>query len=607
MRRPLLLLLATLCGCAMNSRPDVMMADEVGPVRETRHDAPDDLLTAGLGLAGLRGAAPAVAVPEAPTPEELRRRAIYANWRGIADVAPGGGLGELYGRLDAVPGREYSAFARLPGSRAPHRVLAQVPDRFDLDTPCLVVTPVSGSRGVYGSIAFAGGWALPRGCAVVYTDKGAGTDLFDVDSGTGVALDGTRAAADALGFKPEDKADAPHRVAFRHAHSGDNPEAQWGEHTLQAARFGLQALSRAFPERPAFTFANTRVILFGLSNGAGAVLRAAESPGSEGIAAVVAVAPQLHVEGARPLFDYGTLAGLYQPCALLDPRAAGAPQPLPAAMLEAAGRARCQSLIAAGLLRGPDERAAIGEAYDRLQAHGFTPGAMRAGAINVAFDLWRALGATYLPAYTRAGTGSNACGYAFAAVDAQGQPRATTVAERALWWSDSSGLAPGAGVQIVDTKAAGADPSLPGLRCLRDAWEGSGEVTDALREGVRATQATGAPRVKSVVIVHGIDDGLVPLAFTSAPWAERARRQGANVRLYQIEHAQHFDAFLGLPGVATHYVPLMPFAWAAMDATMRALDGAELPDDAVLATRPRAAGEALTREHLGDIDKLDAR
>src|SRR5688572_9330876 len=90
--------------------------------RQTEHRGEhDDLLTAGLGLDGLRAMVPpAFADAAHPTPAELRRRALWANWRGIADLAPGGGYGELYGSTAAVPGREYSAFATVPGANQPH-------------------------------------------------------------------------------------------------------------------------------------------------------------------------------------------------------------------------------------------------------------------------------------------------------------------------------------------------------------------------------------------------------------------------------------------------------------------------------------------------------
>ena len=159
-------------------------------MRVSEHRGADDLLTAGLGLDGLRAmAAPAFADPEHPTAAELRRRAIWSNWRGIADLVPGGGYGELYGSVANVPGREFSALATVPGARQPHRVLAQVPDAFDQAKRCVVVTASSGSRGIYGSIAVAGAWGLPKGCAVAYTDKGAGTDYVDLAAGPGAAED----------------------------------------------------------------------------------------------------------------------------------------------------------------------------------------------------------------------------------------------------------------------------------------------------------------------------------------------------------------------------------------------------------------------------------
>ncbi len=65
--------------------------------RTTIHrDGGDDLLTAGHGLDGLRMAkAPGFMDPAQPTSAELRRRAIWSNWRGIADLSADGGYGTL--------------------------------------------------------------------------------------------------------------------------------------------------------------------------------------------------------------------------------------------------------------------------------------------------------------------------------------------------------------------------------------------------------------------------------------------------------------------------------------------------------------------------------
>ena len=236
-----------------------------------------DLLTAGLGLEGLRSMTPpAIANPAAPTAEELRRRALWTNWRGIADLSPGGGFTEIYGSLAAVAGREFQALRRIPGASQPHRVMAQVPDGFDARARCLVVAVSSGSRGVYGAIALAGAWGLPRGCAVAYTDKGAGSDWIELGSSERHAIDGRLGAAAQPAFDPAGSGTQP-RVAFKHAHSQDNPEADWGQHLQQAAQFGLDALNEALPEQAPFTFDNTRVIATGLSNGGAAVLRCPRS------------------------------------------------------------------------------------------------------------------------------------------------------------------------------------------------------------------------------------------------------------------------------------------------------------------------------------------
>src|SRR5688500_12039499 len=58
----------------------------------------DDRLAAGLNQAGLMSAVPPSFVdPLNPTPAELRRRAIYNNYRGIVDPVAGGGMGVFWG------------------------------------------------------------------------------------------------------------------------------------------------------------------------------------------------------------------------------------------------------------------------------------------------------------------------------------------------------------------------------------------------------------------------------------------------------------------------------------------------------------------------------
>ncbi len=587
---------AVLAGCAsapMSSR-STAMATQFDSVRVTEHRGSDDLLTAGLGLSGLRAMTPpAFADPAAPTPAELRRRAVWANWRGIADLAPGGGYGEVYGSLAAVPGREFHAFARVPGAHQPHRIAVQVPDAFDQAARCIVVAPASGSRGVLGAIAVAAPWALPKGCAVAYTDKGAGTDYFDLDTRQGQRLDGTLGRADdgGLAFVPDAAADA-RGIAFKHAHSKDNPEADWGVHVKQAAEFALSALAAAFPNAAPFTFDNTRVIAVGISNGGGAVLRAAEGDG-EWLDAVVAGEPNVYVDGhgGRPLYDFSTEAALLMPCALLHLPAGSLPQPPLRAQVEPLWQARCATLKAAGLVEGADVAAQAKSAYDRLRASGWTDESLTAGTLSVGFDLWRSVAVTYASAYGRYGVGEHPCGYAFSAQNPDFSARAATDAERAAWWSDSAGIPPGNGVGIVDAGIAPPDFTLPGLQCLRGLWDGQGDDAKRVREGVAATRA-GLPRAGlPVLVVHGTDDGLVPPAFTSAPYVAAAQAAGRDVRYWRVRNGEHFDAFLALPAYGAHYTPMLPYVYAALDRVSAHLDGqGDLPADALIEARGRGAG-----------------
>src|SRR5690606_38904941 len=595
------------CATAPANRPDTAMpATAFEPIAVsgqivTEHREGDDLLTAGLGLAGLQAMVPpAFADAAQPTAAEARRRAIWSNWRGIADLSPGGGYGALYGSAAAVPGREFSALATVPGASHPHRVLVQVPDAFDADKRCVVVAPASGSRGVYGAISIAGAWGLPKGCAVAYTDKGAGSDFFDLDAGIGVRVDGTggTAADGGLAFAPEVPEGAK-GVAFRHAHSQDNPEADWGRHVQQAAQYALQVLDEALPGAAPFTFDNTRVIAVGISNGGGAVLRAAELEDGW-LDAVVAGEPNIYIDapGSRALYDFATEAALLQPCALMHLDPASMAQPPMRATVDPWWTLRCATLKSLGLVSGDTVAEQAKSAYDAMRATGWTDEAMRSGAASSGFDLWRSVAATYASAYGRYGVGEHPCGFAFSAQNADLSLRPATPEERAAWWSDSAGIPPGNGVNLVDTRMAPPDFTIAGLQCLRALWDGQGADADRVRAGIAETRATLPRAGLPVIVVHGLDDGLVPPAFSSAPYVAAAQAAGREVRYWQVRNAEHFDAFLGFPDYAARYVPMLPYVYAALDRVDAYLDGkAALPVDAVVETVPRGAG-ALTAEGL---------
>ncbi|MFU8832039.1 MAG: 3-hydroxybutyrate oligomer hydrolase family protein, partial [Wenzhouxiangella sp.] len=465
-------------------------AAHLNGIRVTDHRDGDDLVTAGLGLDGLTSGAPTPVDPEGPTAAELRMLAIHTSWTSLAALNPAGGLGGLFDSLPAVPGREFAAFRHLPDAAQPARLLVQLPDAFDLDQPCLVVAAASGSRGVYGAIPLAAPWALPAGCATAYTDKGAGTDFFDFNDATGVALSGLRVARGetTLGFEPAPGgADGSAAVGMSHAHSGDHAEADWGLHVLDAARFGLEVLNEVLEGE--FTPANTRIIATGLSNGGGAVLRAAEQDEDGLLDAVVALMPNISPAGVRHAYDYATVAALYQPCMLADLETTMA-LPLGNPMLAAAGAQRCAALTAAGLLEAPDPALA----RQHLVEIGFDDFALDLAPVNVALDLWRAVTVTYASAYLRRGPFDMPCDFAIAAPDA-------TRAQRQAWWATHSGIAPGGGIEIIDNLATGRDRTLPGLLCLRELFDADNETAQALRQSVEATRASAQLSPIPVLVV----------------------------------------------------------------------------------------------------------
>src|SRR5690606_4582772 len=159
---------------------------------------------------------------------------------------------------------------------------------------------------------------------------------------------------------------------------------------------------------------------------------------------------------------------------------------------------------------------------------------------------------------------------------------------RAAWWSDAAGRPAGNGVGIVDARMSLPDFTLAGLQCLRALWDGEGADTQRVRAGIAETRA-GMPRAGlPLVVVHGLDDGLVPPAFSSAPYVAAVRAAGGKASYWQVRNAEHFDAFLGFPAYAERYVPLLPYVYAALDRVEAHLeDGTPLPADATVATTPR--------------------
>lgn len=172
--------------------------------------------------------------------------------------------------------------------------------------------PSSGSRGIYGAIATSGEWGLKNGCAVAYTDKGTGTGAHDLQDDTVSLIDGLRENADTAGrasnfaarISDAERAafneQTPNRFAFKHAHSQQNPEAEWGIDVLQSILFAFIELNRHYPNAGILP-ANTIVIGSSASNGGGASVRAAEIDHFNLIDGIAVSEPNVNPPPGEPL------------------------------------------------------------------------------------------------------------------------------------------------------------------------------------------------------------------------------------------------------------------------------------------------------------------
>jgi hydroxybutyrate-dimer hydrolase len=524
---------------AVNTLPTGLTQQGIGTYAATAVGTGDtaatqDLLTAGLGRAGLgAAAAPTYANPLAPTALELRRNAIYSNYRGLVDASANGGYGTLYGpNVDAagvattnaglIPGREYIATLDDGSGRKRVVIAVQIPDSFNQAAPCLVLGPSSGSRGVYGAIATAGEWGLKHGCAVALTDAGKGVGLYDLADDTVNKIDGTRATradAGALNFFAANITDAvrsaynavfPNRLALKQVHSQLNPEKDWGNDTLAAASYALYALNDRYgtaTNAVPFTPANTLVIAGSASNGGAAVLRAAELDTAGLIDGVVAGEPVTEMPttagygiqlGGVPVASYGkklgdftTYGNIYQPCAALATGAAMAETSIfnyiALTGQTAKAVARCTSLAAKGLVVGADTATQALDALNKLRNYGWTADNDQMHNAHYALGNGPILSAMYPVMYGRFAVTDNVCNTSFAQVDASGAPIAVAAATKAQVFALANGTANGTPATVVYNDSLGG-PQFMGAGHL------SLDRRAGLRPGQRAVPARAGHR-----------------------------------------------------------------------------------------------------------------
>jgi hydroxybutyrate-dimer hydrolase len=612
----------------------------------------NDLLTAGLGKTGLGGSTPpGFADPLHPTAEELRRSAIYNNYRALIDPTPGGGYGTLYGpnvKSDGtvtaseglIPGDEYIAYER--GGHERVTMLVQVPDSFDPGNSCIVATPSSGSRGVYGAIATAGEWGLKRGCAVAYTDKGTGTGAHNLQNNTINLIRGERASASfaARGnfIAPISESQrtafndaTPNRFAFKHAHSQANPEKDWGRNVLRSIEFALEVLKDKFASRANISRRNTIVIASSVSNGGGASVRAVEQDDDRLIDGLAVGEPNVNpkfssdfsiVQGngppllahSRPLMNYITLVNVFQGCANLAPANARA------GLNSAGSPARCADLHAKALLSSTTLVDQAAEAQKIINDFGILPEQNLVQPGYWFANVPQSISVTYSNTYGRFSVLDNLCGYSFAANTGVpgGAPVPLAAAAEAAIFGASSGIPPTSGVALINNAAPGGpkedrgstpNQNLDGALCLRSLATGKDAVTGAplggsqqaqasrIANGVEEVLATGRLRRIPAIFVTGRNDGILPPNFTSRAYFglnKVVEGSTSSLHYYEITNTHHLDALNQFPGYNANYVPLHRYYIQAMDLMYDHLrHGRPLPPSQVVHTIPRGPGAPL--------------
>jgi hydroxybutyrate-dimer hydrolase len=323
----------------------------------------------------------------------------------------------------------------------------------------------------------------------------------------------------------------------------------------------------------------------------------------------------------KSLFDYLTYANLYQACAT---HAAAYSGLLPAALGPAfdatAAGARCASLKAKGLLTATTTAAQGDEALAKLNQYGWEPQSNLLHLSHFSSYATPGVAVTYANAYARASVKDDLCGYSFAMTDSNSgavQPisGAANVDSLAQIFGSGNGVPPMSGIQIVNDNSqnvptrdqisqgqSGTDYNTDGALCLRSLATGTDAAgapltgaaldrSNAVKAGIQEVLRTARLRGVPTILVQGRADTLVPVNHASRAYFgtnKIADGEGSPTVYYEVENAQHFDAFLPFLSLSTRYVPLHPYVIQSLDLMYARLKtGAALPPSQLVRTTPR--------------------
>jgi hydroxybutyrate-dimer hydrolase len=416
---------------------------------------------------------------------------------------------------------------------------------------------------------------------------------------------------------------SPNRFAFKHAHSQQNPEKDWGENVVRSIKFAFKVLNEKLGHRGVqITKQNTIVIASSVSNGGGASARAVEQSKDHLIDGLAVGEPNVNPRfnssfvivqsghpplagHSRPLIDYITLVNIFQGCADLAPANATAPLNL------APSAQRCADLHAKGLIAATALADQATEAQKIINDFGILPEQNLVQPGYWFAYVSQAIAVTYANTYGRFSVLDNLCNYSFGATTA-GVPGALAPAAEAAIFGTSNGIPPTSGVNLINNAAPGGakedrvstpNQNLDGALCLRslatgkDATTGkpltgvAGDQARRIGEGVEDIIASGNLHGTPAVFVTGRNDGILPPNFASrAYFGLNNVVEGSQSALhyYEVTNAHHLDSFNQFGGYDTRFIPLHRYFIQAMDLMYDHLrHGRALPPSQVVHTIPR--------------------
>ena len=233
------------------------------------------------------------------------------------------------------------------------------------------------------------------------------------------------------------------------------------------------------------------------------------------------------------------------------------------------------------------------------------------------------------------------CGYSFAMADGAGAPQAvsaTTANQNALAaiFGSGNGVPPMSTIALINNNSQGGplrdqvslnasgnqDYNADGVACLRNLSTGTDSTgaaltgtalaqSNAVKAGIQQVLRTAKLRGIPTILVQGRADTLVPVNHASrAYYGANKIADGANspTVYYEVENAQHFDAFLPFTGLAARFVPLHRYVIQSLDLMYARLKtGTALPPSQVVRTTPRGNGApAITPSNVPPISTSPA-